>query len=155
MGAGQPGRSGFQIGNKTLYGTLGLAKIIDMGLSVEGISGIGFPPLPGPTNTQTHPSFSSTVQFTLTRGFGAGPTWTFANFKGPSGTAGGGGSGSSAPAGLLSYGRTDTHNFIISFVPISAKGRFLTNESEASATANAASQALILDQRLQQLQPFR
>jgi hypothetical protein len=153
-----PEKNGFRIGDKTLYGTLGIAQIIDMGLSVEKIPGVSFPAASAASAAPNHPTFGSTVQFTLTRGVGAGPTWTFAGFKGPSGTTGGGGNGSSAPQGLISYGRTDNHNFVISFASTEPKkltAPFTASDAAAAAAANAASQALILDQRLQELQPQR
>jgi hypothetical protein len=90
-----------------------------------------------PTNTCLQPPiFASTVQFTFSRSLGAGPNWSVTTFKGPTASGGGGGgssgSGSGASGGsggggntaggsangLLSAGRTDTHQLYIAFVPI-------------------------------------
>jgi hypothetical protein len=93
----------------------------------------GVPQCPQP------PSFGTTVQFTLTRAVGGGPNWVFNTFKGPtasgggssssgggggnsggssSGGSSGSGSGGGGPSGLLTAGRTDTHQLYICFVPI-------------------------------------
>ena len=95
--------------------------------------------------------FGSSLQFTLTKSLGLGPTWTFAQFKGPTGSGGGGsggaggagGSGSSSGSGgqnqLLNFGRTDTHQLWIAFAP-SASGNLQTAaaiKSQIKAIAQA------------------
>lgn len=105
------------------------------------------------------PSFGSSLQFTLTKSLSGGPSWTFEHWKigaggGASGggsggggsssggsSGGSGGSGGGGSGGLINFGRLDTHQLWISFVP--QKGHELKKETvESIKTFRARSEML-------------
>lgn len=170
-------KDGFHINGIDFLGNLGLGEIASMGLAAQNVAEIVFPQSTAPTGytlDASLPAFASTIQFTLTKGAGIGPTWTLTTFKGPTGSGGGGGGGAGggsgagggaggggggaggAPSGLLNYGRTDNHNVIVTFTPIQApkggRGLYVFTPTDARAAAAARAQDMILDLRLQQLQ---
>jgi hypothetical protein len=152
------GQAGFQVNGVNLLGNLGLEEIAGMGLSVKEQNGVKFldPAQPaGASNALKYPPFGSTVQFTLTKSLGVGPTWTLTHFKGPSGTTGssGGTSVGGAP-GLVSGARTDTHLLLITFGPPKKQGRapFALTEEQLKRDAGETAQTILFDLRLQLLQ---
>jgi hypothetical protein len=137
----------------SLLGNLGLIEVAKLGLNSVPPTDTAIYPgvLAGGTGSYTVPnkaeaargsraSFGSTIQFTITRSIGAGPTWTYSNFKGPSGTAASGAGGaagsSSLPGGtsLLNFGRTDTHSLLVAFAYVPPDGNTL--EAKASRAHN-------------------
>lgn len=75
------------------------------------------------TSSASGTSFGTLTDFVLVYGLNAGPNWTFASFKGPSGGGGGGASSSGSSSGgssgggqLLTGSRTNTDSISITFV---------------------------------------
>lgn len=98
-------------GTNGLKGDLGIREIVISGLKYGLSSDFVFPVAGAETpqgkllkSPSTSPVFGSTIEFTIIRGIGGGPTLTLTQFKGPG-----------ASANLLNYTRTAKDTLVLSF----------------------------------------
>jgi hypothetical protein len=125
-GCATQAKGGASINGINMLGDVGLMDVAHFGLnsipaddkSIQPASvASGYVTVAADGSTvQPKPAFGSTVQFTLSRSIGLNPTWTFQQFKGPTGAAAAGSAAPGAvPGAFLGYGRTDTHQLWIAF----------------------------------------
>ena len=88
-----------------LQGTLGLKELVMAGIkSVDTFMFSSPTNNQAPKNANTIPTFGSTIDFTIVKSVGGGPTWNLTHFKGPSGSS-----------NLLNYMRTNKDTLTIAF----------------------------------------
>jgi hypothetical protein len=141
-----------------IKGSLGIKEIVIEGLRHSATENFIFPlvdPSDKPAgglalSLSLSPNFGSTVDFTIVRGIGGGPTWTLLRFSGPA----------SPNTSLINYSKTSKDTLIVSFAsggPRSAKDARLApgaaTPSQQASTAGKSAQDNATRMILQRLLP--